>query len=78
MHAVALNDAGQREAALRTLEAARKRHPADRDLLLALALFERDAGRRERALVHALRLAALEPDNPDAQRLVAELEAAGR
>jgi len=78
VHAVALNDAGQREAALRTLEAARKRHPADRDLLLALALFERDAGRRERALVHALRLAALEPDNPDAQRLVAELEAAGR
>jgi Flp pilus assembly protein TadD len=75
---VALNDAGQREAALRTLQAAQERHPADRDLLLALALFERDAGRRERALVHARRLAALEPGNPDAQRLVSELEKAGR
>jgi Flp pilus assembly protein TadD len=55
-----------------------QRHPADRDLLLALALFERDAGRRERALVHARRLAALEPGSAEARRLVAELEAAGR
>jgi tetratricopeptide (TPR) repeat protein len=78
VHAVALNDAGQREAALRTLAAAVQRHPADRDLLLALALFERDAGRRERALVHARRLAALEPGSPEARRLVGELEAAGR
>jgi Flp pilus assembly protein TadD len=78
VHAVALNDAGQRETALRTLEAASRRHPEDRDLLLALALFERDAGRRERALVHARRLAALEPGNPDAQQLVRELQAAGR
>ena len=78
VHAVALNDAGQRETALRTLEAAQKRHPDDRDMLLALALFKRDAGRREQALVHARRLVALDPGSPDARQLLRELEAAGR
>jgi Flp pilus assembly protein TadD len=73
VYAVALNDAGQRAKAVRELEGALKRRPDDRDMLLALALFERDAGNRARALVHAQRLAALDPTDADARRLVAEL-----
>jgi tetratricopeptide (TPR) repeat protein len=73
VHAVALNDAGQHAAALRTLEAALKRHPDDHDMLLAAALFERDAGNRTRALGHAQRLAALAPESADARQLVREL-----
>jgi Flp pilus assembly protein TadD len=74
VHAVALNDAGRGDEARSALEAALKRHPYDRDVLLALALFERDAGRRTSALGHARRLAELEPDSPELQQLVRNLD----
>jgi tetratricopeptide (TPR) repeat protein len=77
VYAVALNDAGQKPRALRELEGTLRRHPYDRDVLMALALFQRDAGSRDRALEYALRLAELEPDNPQIQRLVRELAARG-
>ncbi len=73
VYAVALNDAGQGGQARRELEGALKRQPYDRDVLLALALFERDAGNRARALGHAQRLAELEPESPQVQQLVREL-----
>jgi len=73
VYAVALNDSGQGAAARRELEAVLRRQPYDRDALLALALFERDAGHRDRALGHARRLAELEPDRPDIRQLVREL-----
>ena len=78
VYAVALNDRGQRDKARRELEAALKRQPGDYDMLFTLAIFERDAGDRERALAHARQLAALEPDNPDAQQLVRELSGPAR
>jgi hypothetical protein len=46
-------------------------------MLMALALFERDAGRPERAAGYARRLGELEPDNPQVQQLVRELVARG-
>jgi tetratricopeptide (TPR) repeat protein len=75
VYAVALNDGGQGGAARRELEGVLKRQPHDRDVLLALALFERDAGNRARALEHARRLAELEPGRPDVEQLVRELGA---
>jgi tetratricopeptide (TPR) repeat protein len=70
---VALNDTGRRAQARRELDAALARHPNDRDLLLALTLFERDAGNRARALALAERLSLLEPDSRDVQQLLGEL-----
>jgi tetratricopeptide (TPR) repeat protein len=78
VYAVALNDAGRAAHARRELEGALKRQPYDRDVLLALALFERDGGDRARALGYARQLAELEPDNPQLQQLVRELGAGGR
>jgi len=72
VYAVALNDAGRPAEARRELEGLLKRQPNDRDALRALTLFERDAGNRARALVHARRLAELEPDSPQVQKLLRE------
>jgi tetratricopeptide (TPR) repeat protein len=76
VHAVALHDSGQAAAARRQLQALLKRQPFDRDALLAL--FERDAGNRARALSHAQRLAELEPDSAQIRQLVRELGTTGR
>ena len=73
VYAVALNDAGRPAEARRELEGLLKRQPHDRDALLALALFERDAGNRARALALARKLAEVEPDSPQVQQLVREL-----
>ncbi|MDH5255951.1 MAG: ammonia-forming cytochrome c nitrite reductase subunit c552, partial [Gammaproteobacteria bacterium] len=43
VYGVALNSAGETARALDTLAAASRRHPADRDILLALATINRDA-----------------------------------
>ena len=72
VHAVALNDAGQKQQAIRALEAALVRHPNEREVLLALVLFLRDTGEDKRAAGYARRLAELEPDNPQVQRLVGQ------
>ena len=50
LYAVALNDTGQSEQALKVLEAALKRQPYDRDLLSGLAFYTAQAGRRDVAL----------------------------
>lgn len=74
---VALNTNGQAEQALQVLERAYQQHPNDGDILTALATMNRDAGNREVALRYARALLALNPQNPSAQQLVAQLEAAG-
>jgi tetratricopeptide (TPR) repeat protein len=73
--AVALNDAGHMSDALGALEAALQRHPYDRDLLLALARYAAQAGRREQAAGYASRLREIEPENLDYARLAAQLGA---
>jgi tetratricopeptide (TPR) repeat protein len=73
VYAVGLNGSGQKQRAIRELEGALKRQPYDRELLLGLTLFNRDAGDRERALGYARQLAELDPDNPQIARIVGEL-----
>jgi len=76
VYGVALHDAGKRAEATKTLEAALARHPYDREILLALASYEREAGNVTRAAQRAKLLAELEPDNAELARFARELDAA--
>jgi predicted CXXCH cytochrome family protein len=73
VHAVALHGTGVTAEALALLERTHLRHPADRDTLMALVAFSRDAGDIARALVHAQALVALDPANPEAVRMLRDL-----
>ena len=73
VYAVALNSADQGPKAIQELETLLQRHPNDRDSLLALVAFQRDAGHLDAARDYARRLAALEPDNPQVQALLQQL-----
>ena len=70
VYAVALNSVGQGPKAIVELETVLQRHPNDRDSLLAMVAFQRDAGKLDAARDYARRLATLEPDNPDVRALV--------
>lgn len=78
VHAVALHDLGELAAARKALERALDLHPYDRDILLALALYEREAGERSKAAARARLLRDLEPENREFAALAEELGAAGR
>ena len=58
---------------MRALDAALARHPYDRDLLIAQALYDREAGDAAQALQRAKLLAELEPDNADLRRFAQDL-----
>jgi tetratricopeptide (TPR) repeat protein len=75
VYGVALNSAGQVPRALDVLSAASRRHAADRDILLALATINRDAGRIAEARKYAERLAAGDPEDASAAALLKELTA---
>lgn len=75
VHAIAIDSAGKRDAALRALEANHRRHPADRGTLAALVSLNREVGASENALRYARRLYRLTPDDPGVSQLIAELEA---
>lgn len=70
---MALNGTGQGEAAIRTLETVLAKHPNDRDTLMALVAFQRNAGHLDMARDYARRLAILEPDNPEARALLRQV-----
>jgi len=57
------------------LDKALRRHPNDRDVLMALAAFNRDQGAFDQALRYAERLAQQYPDDPEARQLLAQLRA---
>jgi Flp pilus assembly protein TadD len=57
------------------LQAALVRHPYDREILYALATYERAAGDTAQAREHARLLRELEPENRDFARLGEELGA---
>ena len=78
VYAVALNSSGSSAEAIALLESVHKRHPADREVLTALIAFQRDRGDFTSALAHANELAALEPGNPQVQRMIQELRSQGR
>ncbi len=52
------------------------RHPADRDILMALTTISRDVGRRTDALSYAQALRRRYPDDPNAAALIRELSTA--
>ncbi len=72
---VATHSSGDVEGALRVLDQAHERFPSDRDILLALVSFARDAGNGNRALDYARRLLALTPRDPQVINLLRSLEA---
>ncbi len=73
VYAVALHSTGETKQALAVLDAAHLRHPADRELLTALATISRDAGAADDARTYASRLLALDPADPRAQALAREV-----
>ena len=73
--AVALNGVGQGQQAIQTLETVLAKYPNDRDTLMALVAFQRDAGQLDAARDYARRLAALEPDNPEVRALLRQVGA---
>jgi tetratricopeptide (TPR) repeat protein len=68
--AVALDGQGQSRRALGVLGDAHRRYPGNREILYALATFSEKAGDRATAVSYAKRLLALDPQDPDALRLL--------
>jgi Flp pilus assembly protein TadD len=77
VYGVALHDTGKHAEGMKVLQAALVRHPYDRDLLFALATYERAGGDPARAREHARLLRELEPQNREFARLAAEVGAEG-
>jgi predicted CXXCH cytochrome family protein len=73
VYAVALNGASQGPKAIQELETVLAKHPNDRDSLMALTAFQRDAGNLDAARNFARRLSALEPDNPEVRALLRQV-----
>jgi predicted CXXCH cytochrome family protein len=74
VYAVGLESTGKRPEAIAVLQENLKRHPHDRDTLLALINFSRADGDLDAALGYAEQLAEIEPDNQDLARLIATLK----
>jgi Flp pilus assembly protein TadD len=73
VYAVALHSAGRGGDAMAALKENLARHPGDRDTLLALISFSRDAGDLSTALEYAEQLARIEPTNSELATLVETL-----
>jgi len=74
VYGVALHSAGRTEDAITVLKDNLTKHPANRDSLLALVAFYRDAGNPASALEYAQRLAQLAPDDRQISELVDSLK----
>jgi tetratricopeptide (TPR) repeat protein len=75
VYGVALQSAGDLKRAWAVLAAAIRRHPYDRDLLLALAAFHRDRGEWSKAIEYTKRLSEVAPEDAGIRQFLAELEA---
>jgi len=73
VYAVGLNSAGRGPEALAVLKDNLAKHPDDRDTLLALVAFNRDAGDISAALEFAARLTRLAPADRGLAELIADL-----
>lgn len=71
--AVAQHDFGDRPGALNTLQKLHNELPADEQVLLALVNYSAESGRREAAARFAKKLIAIAPQNPNYQRMAANL-----
>jgi predicted CXXCH cytochrome family protein len=74
VYGVALHSGGRAGEAMAVLKDNLARHPADRDTLLALVSFHRDAGELATALEYAQRLARIAPNDRDVAALVQTLQ----
>lgn len=74
-YALALDDAGRGGAAIDVLRAEVEKHPFDRDTLAALASLYGKTGNPRQGLIYANQLVELDPDNPQARQLLAQLRA---
>ncbi len=74
VYAIALNSVGAGASAMELLEDTHKRHPTDRDTLLALVSIAREVGDFATALAHARELAVLFPADMQLRLLVIDLE----
>jgi len=70
---VALHSSGRGEDAMVVLKESLARHPGDRDTLLALISFGRDAGDFATALEYAEQLVRLTPNDPNVKALIESL-----
>jgi predicted CXXCH cytochrome family protein len=75
VYAVALHSAGRVDESIKVLKESVAQHPDDRDTLLALVTFNRDAGDIGAALEYALQLARLTPNDRELNSLVENLRA---
>jgi predicted CXXCH cytochrome family protein len=73
VYGVALRSAGRTGDAMAVLKENLVRHPVDRDTLLALVTFNRDAGDIASALGYAEQLSRIAPADPNVARLVQDL-----
>jgi predicted CXXCH cytochrome family protein len=78
VYAVALHSAGRGPDAIAVLKDALAKHPSDRDILLALTTFNRDAGDQAAALGYAEQLARLAPGDREIADLVQSLRNSGK
>jgi tetratricopeptide (TPR) repeat protein len=76
-YAVALHSSGRAREAIQRLEASRRRHPTDRNLLFALAAYYRDAGDTAAALRHGRSLIQYHPEDAQGQALLRSLAPGG-
>ena len=76
VYGVALHDLGQMAASLDVLEQAHDRSPANREILVALVSFHREAGDSASAAAYGQKLLKLDPTNPDLRQFVEQLSGA--
>jgi predicted CXXCH cytochrome family protein len=73
VYAVALHSLGRSSDAISALQDNLARHPSDRDTLLALVTFNRDAGEIRKAIEYAELLLRIAPADQNVARLIQEL-----
>jgi Flp pilus assembly protein TadD len=73
VYGVVLNSAGRGDEAMTMFKEALAKHPQDRDILLALTVFSRDAADYSAALDHSERSARLVPNDSNVASLVKTL-----
>ena len=76
VYAVALNSVGHTREAIALLGENLKRHPNDRETLMALIHFSRGIGDTASALDYAKQLARIMPNDPDINNLISGLRQA--
>lgn len=72
VYAVATADSGKPGDAIAILRDSLERHPYDRDSLIAIAVYERQAGDMPAAIAHAELLLSLEPDDASIRDFVGQ------